>query len=291
MFGMQDIETGDQLFDDAVLVRGMDRKAILHYLAAPRRRAILAALAAFPEIVITEQTIEMNLKGLQKDPALIVAHVRRLAQLADAMTAPHPDSIEKEDAPRVRRKSPPDIPRKIQPASPPAQAGIHRTTPPPLDPPAPPPITKEPAHPPDHEARPAETPEDAPPPSAPSKSIEAEAFFAKVFDSRLGSLNSARIFENEYEGSRVEWEGDLVSASEFSIDFVFKNRTGIKATFEIHKQSSARDGGKIAVIVQFPKDQLAALDNSLRRKTRFSGKLFGVDGLMKRVFLVEGRLS
>jgi hypothetical protein len=295
MLGMQDIETGDKSFDDAALVQGVDRQAILRFLIAPRRQAILAALAAFHEVIITDQSIEINIRGMQKDPSTIVAHIRRIAQLADAMAGVHRVSAGKEDEPRVRKKLPPELPaarlRKNRPARPPARTGIHRETPPPLNPPAPPPVMEKPTHPPDNDARPAEPTEKAPPPSAPSKSIAAEEFFERVFDSRLGALNSTRMFENEYMGSLVEWEGDLISASEFSVDFVFKNKSGVKATFEIQKQSSARDGGKIIVIVHFPKDQLEALKKSLRRKTRFSGKLLGVDGLMKKVFLAEGRLS
>ena len=110
-----------------------------------------------------------------------------------------------------------------------------------------------------------------------------------LFIAAKKSAETARA--NWQKGSLVEWEGDLISASEFSVDFVFKNKSGVKATFEIQKQSSARDSGKIIVIVHFPKDQLEALRKSLRRKTRFSGKLLGVDGLMKKVFLAEGRLS
>ena len=86
MFGMEDIQVGDNSFDKKVLVQGADHLALVRFLTAPRRNMIKSAMRAFPDLKITDQYIEANIRGIVSKANIIVKNTENLADLADILS-------------------------------------------------------------------------------------------------------------------------------------------------------------------------------------------------------------
>ena len=61
-------------------------------------------------------------------------------------------------------------------------------------------------------------------------SLDVESVSAALFDPKLSSLDSSRIFDERYAGRTVRWSGKLTKAERFPFDYVFGSEPGTKAT-------------------------------------------------------------
>ena len=310
IFGMRDIKVGDKSFDKSVLVQGPDHLAITRFLTAPRRKYIKTAIQGLPDVTITNKYIEANLKGTVKSTHIITGYVKNLTQLADALSRKRKKDHPIKQAKRARSEGNIDkavdilkqaefmenedkleamelegemhyIADKKQDAAKTFKG-----------------LTLE--MPDDHQAQEwakiasdttSESEKSTTPPSPTDTPATKDELCNKLFNSALSTFDVTKVFEKEYKGLEIEWEGTLISAFEFSFDFVFKNSTGVKATFEIMEMKSEYTTAKIKAIVHFSKDQLKILKESKSKKITFTGKLLSIDALMKNIFITDGKLN
>lgn len=88
-FGSQDIETGDALFDSEVVVKGVSERQVRGFLTPARQMRIRRAFSSFPGLVIDDDKILWESRGVARESRHIVNHIRRLAQLAWSFTGGH----------------------------------------------------------------------------------------------------------------------------------------------------------------------------------------------------------
>jgi hypothetical protein len=314
IFGMRDIKVGDKSFDKSVLVQGPDHLAITRFLTAPRRKHIKTALQGLPDVTITNKYIEANIKGTVKSTQIIINYATKLAELADALSRKRNHDHPIKQAKRARYEG--NINKAVEilkkadfkenedkleamelkgemhyianekqkaaenfkgltieiPDDNQAQEWAQ--------------ITSESII--DEKSKKVHQKEKEPPPNPPSpETLTKDELCNKLFNSSLGTFDITRIFEKEYQDIDIQWEGTLISAFEFSFDFVFKNSSGVKATFELIELKSEYTTSKIKAIVQFPKEKLSLLKKSKDKQVIFSGKLLSVDALMKNIFITD----
>jgi len=314
VFGMRDIKVGDKSFDKSVLVQGPDHLAITRFLTAPRRKHIQAAIQGLPDVTITNKYIEANIKGTVKPTYIVIGYIKKITELADALSrkrkADHPIKKAK------RARSEGDINKAVEILKK-AEFDKHEDKIEAME------LTGEMHYIADEKREAAESfkgltieiPDDnqakewakiasesssettekktseEPAPSPASKSVTKDDLCNKLFNSSLSTFDVTRVFEKEYKNTNIEWQGTLISAFEFSFDFVFKNCSGVKATIELMELKSEYSTNKIKAIVHFPKEKLDQLKKSKDKTITFSGKLLSVDALMKNIFITDGKIT
>lgn len=122
--------------------------------------------------------------------------------------------------------------------------------------------------------------------AAQSSPLSLAEFCDTIFAKDLGAFDSSKLFDTEYKGKTVNWTGKLISASQFSFDFVFKDSPGVKATYEIFDIKSAYSTTKVKAIVRYPEERLEELKEKIGSDNiEFSGELLSLDGLTKNIFI------
>ena len=129
-----------------------------------------------------------------------------------------------------------------------------------------------------------------PDPVRQSGAVSIEDIAEELFVSGATSFDAIKIFENKYSGKPVSWKGKLLSANQFSFDFVFKNSSGVKAEFELIEIKSKYSSSKIKACVHFSEDMLGELDSRMYQQFEFSGTLLSADMLLKKIFITDGKL-
>ena len=95
-----------------------------------------------------------------------------------------------------------------------------------------------------------------------------------------------------HKGTTVEWEGTLERFSDFRFDFVFGEKPGLLATFEVYRiPSSFGSGTPVKAIVHLPKGSEPLLNNSKGSVMAFSGSLLGISAFSKQLFVTDGILG
>lgn len=318
IFGMEDIETGDESFDKKVLVQGADHLALIRFLTAPRRKMIKSAMRAFPELIITDKYIEANIQGMLSNENRIVSNTSNLADLANILSRKRKKHHPLKKAKRARAdgniaeavkilrnselKEPEDKLEAMELHGEMLYIGNHtekaKDTFKKL-------VSELPN---DHQAKAwhelsstaenSKEPEEILTPDKISsddyqkeRTITSEDLCHELFASGLSTFDATCRFEEKYLKKDVQWSAKLISSFAFSFDFVFKDCEGIKATFELLELKSEHTTAKIKAIVHFPKDHLETLKKLSGQKITFSGKLVSIDALMKNIFISEGVLK
>ena len=118
------------------------------------------------------------------------------------------------------------------------------------------------------------------------ESLSVAQFCKNIFSDDMGAFDSTRLFDSDYKGKRVKWSGKLISASQFSFDFVFKDSPGVKATYEIFEIKSTYSTTKVKAIVRYTEEHLDELKEKIGKENiEFSGNLISLDGLTKNIFI------
>ena len=309
VFGMKDLEVGDKSFDDRVIIKAHNKDSLSKFLTPERKGLIKTIMASFQEVTVTNNYIEVVERGTTRHPRLIVSHIKRLAKLADVLTGrKKKERPDKKSKKLPKKKELPNIVELIQPAviedigdknekknletellsthdkKEPEASKIEKKEPEKItkvEPTDPEPIKEEA----DNVITEGPVVIDKP------ESLTPESLCREVFNSDIGSFDAARVFEQKFKDVDISWEGTLLSASEFSFDFVFKNTSGVKATFELIEFKSGYSSSKIKAVVHFQKEELQTLKDSLNKKLKFSGKLVSGDTLVKNIFVADGKLG
>jgi hypothetical protein len=82
VFGMQDIEVGDQGFDDAVMIKGDEPDAVRAFLTPSRVLALQRLLTSFSGAVVADSDLVWKRRGVETNAQTLVSVTRRLAGAA-----------------------------------------------------------------------------------------------------------------------------------------------------------------------------------------------------------------
>ena len=269
--GLRVIATGEDAFDDVVLSRGRSEVGVRRFLTRTRRRALVRFFGECrgPRYIDANVIVSQERDCLREEA--IVAAVRDLTQVARCLV-----HSREEAAPE---RTDPD-PEGAAAAETPA--------------PAPAATVREPAA---EETAPAAAPEEAvsaaaPGAAEPACADDASATCAALFDPKLSTYDTRRVFERDYRGKEIAWQGTLAAVERSSYDPELGEESGIKATFEIGVIASALgDSERVQAAVRFAPEEAAALESRRGARVTFRGTLAGVDGVSRTVYVGDGRLS
>ena len=85
-FGTQDIEVGDEGFDDAIVVKGRDPERVKEFLTLSRRMRAARFLTTYQGSSIDDLNVEWERRHVERDTDKIVRMIERMASLANHMT-------------------------------------------------------------------------------------------------------------------------------------------------------------------------------------------------------------
>ncbi len=286
-FGAQDIEVGDQAFDDAVVVKGAHEHSVREFLTPERRRTIRDLFAGYAGVEVTEEHIEWSRRGVIRDADLLGSTIEELASAAVLLAGEGPDEGPVGDPREEERRAvatpppPPPPPPRVVEAPIPAPLPVPPSEVEPEPVPAPtPPADPPPVPPPPPSAAPATGPVDA--------DVVARALFAEG----VSTFEAGKRFEAEYRDQAVRGRGTLLSTGTFTYDFVL-GRDGAKAVVEIYRVPSPwkKEGEPVVVEIGLPREAEGTWASREGHPVAFRGRLIKVDALMKKIHVLEGALE
>jgi hypothetical protein len=135
----------------------------------------------------------------------------------------------------------------------------------------------------------AAVPEPAADPAGPLS--DPAAFCRELFEGSVSSFDAGSLFERSYAGKAVSWEGTLKSVDTYSFDLVFGDSPGVKAVFVVATLGSGLySGSPVQAVVRLPRESMDPLRARLGKRVRFEGTLKSCDGLMRNVYVGDGRI-
>ena len=313
--GDEDIEVGDAEFDEHVVVKSSDIDQVISFLTPARRLRAHRLLTLYPGAVIGDCEISCTFSHEWALAERIVTTIRRMVHVARHLTADHEDDRKVNLAVKERRMGRIEEAVKIVREIPPVEGD------------EPPPLVhkvleaemlfvaghRDEAHKVFEEAR-AVAPEDpeikewaersdttVPPPipihlleeaSEEPKDIDIVALSRELFNPKLLSLDTNRLFDERYKDRRVCWTGVLESVETYPFDFVFGNQPGTKAVVNLHEVQSSIYSKKIILgVVQLPPEAHEVLKSLTGQKIAFRGRLHSVDGFVHTFYVTEAELQ
>jgi len=120
--------------------------------------------------------------------------------------------------------------------------------------------------------------------------ISEQSISEKLFSETFTGANAEKAFA-EFAGKRVRWSGKLVSIMPFSMDFVFRGKKGVKASFEIYEMKGKFGGTiKIKAIAAFPESARGKLDAARNQIVSVEGTLLKFESFMHEIYLDDADL-
>lgn len=294
LLGSQDIEVGDEWFDQAVLVKGRNPEQVVEFLSGPRRELLLAFFAEYPGSEITDMEITWEKSGVIEVTSGILNPVERMVQLARALSTDSMDVAETAersseipateivlDEP-VELPAPPPLEASVQGGSElpearvielPPESGLAEAEP--VDVPGP-----------QEEPVPAEIDSNEPPADQLSAQTVAEALFSPS----VMSYQAREVFEESFQGRPVLWSGTLMSVAHYPFDRVFGHTPGTKAVVKVHEPVGSTGKQSVQAVVQLAHETLSELRPAVGNPVAFEGTLVQYDGFMNSVFVGDGRI-
>jgi hypothetical protein len=311
-FGAQDIEIGDQSFDDAFVVKSDDPNAVKLLLTPAVRMSLLRLQTAYPGVVVEDDHIRYESSGMEKRADVITTTVRRLFGTARVLTGRSAtDDISEaltirqqgqlgESTARLRTvaaQDPADLESRMLEAEALATSGDTAEASAVLDELA----TLLPA---DTEVEgwrrsvearttpPTPTPTAAPAPGRPAAGDgpSAETVATTLFTETALSYESNDLFEKEFQGARVTWTGELKSIRAYQYDADFGDEPGVKAVVTIASvQHDLYGNTSIDAVVALP----PGTEHGRERHdtVTITGVLTKVDPLMRNIFIEDATLA
>jgi len=302
LLGFQDIEIGDPVFDEAIIVKGDYPDQVAAFLTPSRRLAITDLIELYPGSQISDTEIAYSKRGLDSDYRQLVSTMQRILSVAQDLRAidrPNREAAERRlagdlgEALEILEQAAPsgdpfiDFARKQQlgeiryaqgdrpharkifeelaaqsPADPAADRWAERGA---IDPPAPATPGLEPAG-------------------------EAADVAEHLFRKENYSFDTMEIFENEYEGKSVAWSGELKRLRRFDHDRDFGDGPAVKAVFSIAVLGTDIYAGRdVDAIVRLPHG--AENDMDIGGRYSFRGILSRCDPAMRNLFVTDASLA
>jgi len=324
-FGVQDIEVGDETFDNDVVIKGNNPQKVSEFLNPFRRKLIIKMINLYPKIIIEDKQIIFSDLGIEKNSQLIAMRINHFLDLAKSFKIQKKshskqateivgvdENLEKLKVSKhvkEQTKSEPDQEDKIVfsdhqkeiltefSASPSEQVTPEPTLIPAELPPQSKPepvadIIEQDAVPETEElAAAAEVIEEVLPEKISTSACVTEVC-SELFNNNVSSFDAAKLFDDQFKGQEVEWEGTLKSAQKYWSDLIFKGDAGTKATCEIYEYESGYSTKyKVQAVIQLSESVLTELSTKTGQKIKFSGKLIKADGLMRNLYVADGKLG
>jgi hypothetical protein len=303
LLGFQDIEVGDPVFDEAIVLKGDYPERVVLFLTPARRLAISGLIEHFRGATITDTAISFSKRGLVTDADELVSTMQRLLAVAQELRGT--DQVASQAADRrlagdvgealeILERAPAsgdpfvDFARKQQAAEiryargdtrgarevfaelkrqAPADPEIDAWT----------------------QSRSAEAPPPQPTapsgPTAPDAATVAEHLFRK----ENYSFDTMEIFEADYQGKTVTWSGDLKRLRRFDHDRDFGDGPGVKAVLAIAVLGTDLYAGReVDAIVRLPHGAEAEME--IGGRYSFRGVLSRCDPAMRNLFVTGATL-
>lgn len=120
--------------------------------------------------------------------------------------------------------------------------------------------------------------------------LDSMAVCAALFDSKLMSYETNRLFDERYEGETIRWHGTLRRASTYSYDFTFGEGGGTKAEFDLHEVQQGLGTRMVRAYVQLPLEDAARVSGRVGEMVTFEGRLLTCEGSSRRIYVGGGRV-
>lgn len=294
VYGMQDIILGDPAFDDYFLVYGAKPDKVRNLLSAGLQSAIKEVALCGNDVTVTSSYVEIDRTGRDRDSAIIVQTVRRLAGFSETMMDAAGDAMKQRDAAAsdARPSAMPII--EIEPPEPAPSTGLPDTM-----------VTVEAESwdavmdevaalddeiPDDREAKPEATtpaesmePEE---PAVPAGPVDLEETARMLYEGEGRTLAASKMFEEHCRNRHVTGSGELLRIGKFSYDPVFTDTKGVKATFTVCVLKDAYSKFKVIAEVVYPTDRHDWLETRIGTTMPIEGALIGQDAMMHRLYVV-----
>jgi hypothetical protein len=305
-FGTQDIEVGDEGFDDAVVVKGRDPERVKEFLTLSRRMRAARFLTTYQGSCIDDLNVEWERRHVERDSDKIVRMIERMASLANHMTDDRAEDKVIDRAIEARQEGRLDealqliqeVPDEhdadardvhvfqgeILLATRQSQAAAEAFSQ----------VYKE--EPEDQESlkmaeqaakqvEPVTTPVEA------KSELEVGTVCDTLFAPENMSSEVTELFDKHYCGSSIRWSGTLTGVRTFTFDLVFGNEPGTRAVFEIHQVGGQSFSARpVQAVVQFPEDAEDLLRSKVDSQLTFEGTLVSCDAFMRNLFVGGGKI-
>ena len=302
-FGATDVEIGDQIFDDAFVIKARSEEHAKEYLTLDRRNLILRLFASYREVNLTEDHVEVLTRGYERSTARLITNTRRIISAARSLGG-YVDTSSVERS--LRRRLTGDLEAAVEvlePAVDPADieaplleaeiltsSGRLKDARPVLDELA----ARLPT---DAEVSglrravdrmAAQEPGDAAAP--PGEPVDLEELLEELFVSNRLSFETAEIFDKHYRGRRVAWKGRIQSVRAYNSDLDFGRGPGVKVVVALAEIEHDLYGiAEVDAVVSLPPGSETGLDrNDL---ISFAGTLHRADSMMRNVFVADATLT
>jgi len=306
-FGTQDIEVGDEGFDDAIVVKGRDPEHVKEFLTLSRRMRAARFLTTYQGSSIDDLKVEWERRNVERDADKIARMIERMTSLAKHMMDDRAEDKTIDKAIEARQEGRLDealqlihnVPDEhdadardvhvfkgeILLATRQGQAATEAFTK----------VYKE--EPEDHEAlkmaeqaskqvEPATTPVEA------KSELDVRSVCETLFAPENMSSETTELFDKHYRDSSVRWSGTLTSVRSYIFDLVFGNDPGARAVFKIHQVGGQSFSGRpVQAVVQFPADSEDMLRSKIDSQLSFDGTLVSCDAFMRNLFVGGGRIA
>ncbi|MDX2344188.1 MAG: hypothetical protein QNL12_10915 [Acidimicrobiia bacterium] len=289
LFGIEDVEVGDPVFDGAFKIKTSDQAKLVAFLTPSVRSSLLRLMASYPSAVLTDSDIkvvkakfENNADVLASTTQRLVATAQQLASpragVSDTMVVSREQGLLSEVAERIREaveSQPEDVDQRIFEVETLAAAGddakaadrlreLERMAP--ADPDV------------------AGWKEALAKPAAPAeptgKVIEASVLAKELFGGADLSFETRTKFNSHYAGMKISWAGKVKQ--------VRQTGSTMQATITVATVHNDLYGNTdIAVVVEGVSGPVP----SKGQKVTVSGTLNTIDPLMRNLFVTDARLS
>lgn len=225
--GAQDAKTGDEEFDELVVIKTTNPDQLPAILTSRARTAIMELMASFPAAKVADDRIVLDRRGIERNPNRIVKTSERLLETVKALgvrrapsSRPAPSTIPADPYETIGTPAETEPMPAAEPVGPPVE--------PPMD--MPDMLTSDYTSP----AMPSDVTEssvlddtlepgilDMPTAStvAPSKqgSVDPLEVAGELFGGRLLSFEATSVFDQRYAGRDISWNGTVAKRSESDI--------------------------------------------------------------------------
>lgn len=305
-FGTQDIEVGDEGFDDAIVVKGRDPERVKEFLTLSRRMRAARFLTTYQGSSIDDLNVEWERRHVERDTDKIVRMIERMASLANHMTDDRAEDKVIDRAIEARQEGRLDealqliqeVPDEhdadardvhvfqgeILLATRQSQAAAEAFSQ----------VYKE--EPEDQEAlkmaeQAAKQVEPVTTPVETKSELEVGTVCDTLFAPENMSSEVTELFDKHYCGSSIRWSGTLTGVRTFTFDLVFGNEPGTRAVFEIHQVGGQSFSARpVQAVVQFPEDAEDLLRSKVDSQLTFEGTLVSCDAFMRNLFVGGGKI-
>ena len=305
LVGFQDVEVGNPSFDDMVVLQGRRPAKMIEFLTIEKQNAIRKIMNAYSSVIITNEHVEIDLRGKESSSTFIRHCVNHLEVFGNNMVG---DSRKRSTSHRNKRQiptgvpviktAPPPLPIELEPASEPQAPKIPE--PPKVEEvvqmpelPKLPEIPKVPEVPTLDDLDVESALENVEEPAVVSTEEKEEGAVLEISDVAMeiygkdldNSVRSSNTFEKQYKDKWVKGSGTLKRVNKFNYDPVFVNSSGVKATIEVCELDGSYSKIIIVAEIKFPTEQYDMLSAKVDENVSFEGVLIGQDSLMHKLFV------